>query len=37
MELEFIELKYHGKLNFLKVEYLKSGRSLHISKTVIDY
>ena len=36
MELEFMELEYHGKLEFFKIEYPKSGRSLHISETVID-
>ena len=37
MELEFMELEYHGKLEFFKIEYPKSGRSLHISETVIDW
>ena len=31
-----IELEYHEKLDFPKLEYPKSGRSLHISKTVVD-
>ena len=30
-ELEFMELKLHSKL-----EFQKGGRSLHISKTVVD-
>ena len=34
--LEFIELEYHGKLEFPKLKYPKSGRSLHISETVVD-
>ena len=29
-------LKYHGKLDFTKLEYSKSGKSLYISKTVVD-
>ena len=36
MVLEFHELEYHGKLDFAKLEYLKSDKSLHISETVID-
>ena len=32
----FMVLKYHGKLNFVKLEYPKSGRSLHISETVVN-
>ena len=36
MEPEFMELKYHEKLEFPKLEYTKSGRFLHISETVID-
>ena len=36
MVLEFYELEYHGKLDFAKLEYPKSGSSLHISETVVD-
>ena len=36
IELKFIELEYHGKLEFPKLEYPKSGRFLHIFKTVVD-
>ena len=36
MKLEFMELEYHGKLDFPKLEFSISGRSLHISKTVVD-
>ena len=32
-----MELEYHGKLDFTKFENLKSGTSLHISETMIDY
>ena len=35
-EPEFMELEYHGKLEFPKFKYPKSGKSLHISKTVVD-
>ena len=35
-ELEFLELKFHSKLEFHKLEFQKGGRSLHISKTVVD-
>ena len=35
-ELEFMELKYHVKLEFYKLKYLKNGKSLHISETVVD-
>ena len=31
-----MELEHSGKLEFLKLEYPKSGRSLRISETVID-
>jgi len=37
MILEFMELEYHGKLNFAKLEYSKSNRSLHILEIVVDY
>ena len=37
MVLKFIELEYHGKLDFAKLEYPKSGKSLHISETVVNY
>ena len=36
MEFEFIKLEYHGKLEFPKLEYPKSGRFLHIFETVVD-
>jgi len=29
-------LEYHGKLDFTKFDYLKSGRSLHFFETVVD-
>ena len=32
-----MEHEYHGKLDFTKFEYPKSGTSLHISETMIDY
>ena len=35
-ELELLELEFHDKLEFYKLEFKKGGRSLHISKTVID-
>ena len=31
-----MELEYYGKLEFPKLEYPKSGRSLNISETVVD-
>ena len=31
MVLEFMELKYHGKLDFHKIEFQKSGKLLYIS------
>ena len=37
MVLEFMELEYYGKLNFTKFEYPKSGRSLYIFKTLVNY
>ena len=37
MVLEFMKLEYHRKLNFNKLEYPKSGRSLHIFETVLNY
>ena len=36
IKLEFMELKYHGKLDFPKLKFPISGRSLHISKTVVN-
>ena len=36
MVLEFHKLEYHGKLNFTKLEYPKSDRSLYISEIVVD-
>ena len=37
MQLEFHELKYHGKLDFHKIEFKKkSDRLLSISQTVVD-
>ena len=35
-ELEFMKLEYHGKLEFPKLKYSKSGRFLHISEIVVD-
>ena len=35
--LFFMKLEYHEKLDFPKLEFPISGRSLHISKTVVDY
>jgi len=32
-----MELEYHGKLEFPKLEFPISGRSLYISKIVINY
>ena len=32
----FMVHKYHGKLDFTNLEYSKSGKSLYISKTVVD-
>ena len=37
MVLEFYKLEYYGKLNFAKFEYPKSGRFLHMFKTVVNY
>ena len=34
--LEFIELEYHGKLDFDKIKFQKSGRLLNISQIVVD-
>ena len=36
MALEFHELEYHGKLDFAKLEYPKSGKSLYIFEIVVD-
>lgn len=36
IELEFMELKYNGKLEFPKLKYPKSRRFLHNSETVVD-
>ena len=33
---EFMALKYHEELDFAKLKYPKSDRSLHISETVVD-
>ena len=35
-ELEFLGLNFHDKLNFHKLEFQKVGRSLYISKLVVD-
>ena len=35
-EFEFMELEYYGKFEFLKLKYPKSGRFLHIFKTVVN-
>ena len=34
-KLEFLELEFHGKLNFHKLEFQKSDKSLHIFKTIV--
>ena len=31
-----MKLKYHGKLEFSKLKYPKSGKSLYIFETVVD-
>ena len=36
MEFELMELKYQEKLEFSKLEYSKSDRSLNISETMIN-
>ena len=36
VELKFLELKLHGKLEFEELEFLNSGRSLYILETVVD-
>ena len=36
MVLEFMELKYHGKLNFGKIEFQKNGKLLNISQIIVD-
>ena len=36
MVLEFHELEYHRKLDFTRLEYPKSDKSIHISKIVVD-
>ena len=36
MLLEFMELEYHGKLNFAKLKDPKSDRFLHISEIMVD-
>ena len=36
-ELKFLEFEFYGKLEFHdKLEFQKGGKSLHISKTVVD-
>ena len=37
MVLEFHILEYYEKLDFTKFEYQKSGTSLHIFETVVNY
>ena len=37
MVLEFHKLKYHGKLDFAKLKYPKSGRNLYISEAIVNY
>ena len=32
----FMELKYHGKLEFPKLKYPKTGKSIHISEIVVN-
>ena len=36
-ELKFIKLEDYEKLDFPKFEYLKSGRFLHISETLVNW
>ena len=36
VELKFLELKLHGKLEFEELEFLNSGRSLYILETMVD-
>ena len=35
--LKFLELEYSGKLDFAKLEYLKSSKSLYIFGTMVNY
>ena len=37
MVLKFLELEYSGKLDFAKLEYPKSSKSLYIFGTVVNY
>ena len=37
MILKFLELEYSGKLDFAKLEYLKSSKSLYIFETMVNY
>ena len=34
-KLEFLELEFHGKLNFHKLEFQRNDKSLHIFKTMV--
>ena len=36
MVLEFMKLEYHEKLDFAKLEYSKSDKSLHIFEIVVN-
>ena len=36
VELKFLELKLHGKLEFEELEFLNSDRSLYILETMVD-
>ena len=35
-KLDFMEFEYHGKLEFPKLKYPKSDKSLHIYEIVVD-
>ena len=37
IELEFLELEFHGKLEFHILEFQKGSKSLHIFKIVVNY
>ena len=37
MVLKFLELEYSGKLDFVKLEYPKSSKSLYIFGTMVNY
>ena len=37
MALEFVKLEYHWELEFLKLEFQKSGTLLNISQTMVKH